>query len=182
MEAVRRNLGHLPPAVARLAASPHTLDGFLQLSALFERTTLDPVAREVVIMTVAARNECHVCVVMHTGKLRALGAGETAVAALVAQRPLDDERLEAVRRFTLDVIAASGAVGDESLAAFFGQGFTPQNALEVVMGIGTYTLSTFANRLTRAPLEPTADLAVTCQHSAALLVFPGGPCSNGERR
>ncbi|MFF3322123.1 carboxymuconolactone decarboxylase family protein [Streptomyces sp. NPDC002889] len=153
MEAVTRNLGHLPPAVARLAASPHTLDGFLKLSALFEQTTLDPLAREVVIMTVASRNECHVCVVMHTGKLHKLGADDELIAAVTEQRPLCDERLEAVRQFTLDVLATSGGVGDEGLRAFFARGFTSQNALEVVMGIGTYTMSTLANRLTRAGLR-----------------------------
>lgn len=34
-------------------------------------------------------------------------------------------------------------------AAFIAAGFD-QQALEVVLGIGTYTLSTFANRMTRA--------------------------------
>jgi hypothetical protein len=28
-----------------------------------------------------------------------------------------------------------------------------RNALEVVLGVGTYTLSTYANRLTDAPLD-----------------------------
>lgn len=31
---------------------------------------------------------------------------------------------------------------------------TARDALEVVLGIGTYTLSSLANRLTRAPLDP----------------------------
>lgn len=152
MESTVKRLGHLPPAVARLATSPHLLDGFLKLSAAFEATTLDPVAREVVVMTVAARNECHVCVTMHTGKLRALGADEELIAALGEQRALCDERLEAVRQFTLEVFRTSGAVGDPELRAFLAHGFTSQNALEVVMGIGTYTMSTLANRLTRAGL------------------------------
>ena len=152
MASTVERLGHLPPAVARLAASPHLLDGFLRLSAAFEATTLDPVAREVVVMTVATRNECHVCVTMHTGKLRALGAAEELIAALCEQRALHDERLEAVRQFTLEVFRTSGAVGDAELRAFLAHGFTSQNALEVVMGIGTYTMSTLANRLTRAGL------------------------------
>ncbi|WP_327324381.1 carboxymuconolactone decarboxylase family protein [Streptomyces sp. NBC_01210] len=150
MESTIKHLGHLPSAVARLAASPHLLDGFLKLSAMFEQTTLDPVAREVVVMTVAARNECHVCVAMHTGKLRSLGAEEELIAALCEQKPLDDERLEAVRQFALEVLRTAGGVGDEELRAFLARGYTEQNALEVVMGIGTYTMSTFANRLTRA--------------------------------
>ena len=152
MESTVKRLGHLPPAVARLAASPHLLDGFLKLSVAFEATTLDPVAREVVVMTVAARNECHVCVAMHTGKLRSLGAQEELIAALCEQRPLPDEGLEAVREFTVEVFRTAGAVGDDELRAFFAHGFTSRNALEVVMGIGVYTMSTFANRLTRAAL------------------------------
>jgi AhpD family alkylhydroperoxidase len=150
MESTIKHLGHLPPAVAKLAASPHLLDGFLKLSAAFERMTLEPVAREVVVMTVATRNECHVCVTMHTGKLRALGAEDELIAALREQKPLSDERLEAVRQFTLEVLRTAGGVGDEELGAFLAHGYTERNALEVVMGIGTYTMSTLANRLTRA--------------------------------
>ncbi|MEU9011115.1 carboxymuconolactone decarboxylase family protein [Streptomyces sp. NPDC048479] len=150
MESTIKHLGHLPSAVAKLAASPHLLDGFLKLSAMFEQTTLEPVAREVVVMTVATRNECHVCVAMHTGKLRSLGAAEELIAALCEQKPLDDERLDAVRKFALEVLRTTGGVGDEELGAFLAQGYTEQNALEVVMGIGTYTMSMFANRLTRA--------------------------------
>ncbi|WP_307714873.1 carboxymuconolactone decarboxylase family protein [Streptomyces sp. V4I23] len=140
----------LPAAVARLATSPHLLDGFLTLSAAFERTTLEPFARETVVMTVAVRNDCHVCIAMHTGKLRALGADRELIAALREQRPLPDERLEGVRQFALEVLRTAGAVGDAELRAFLAHGFTPQNALEVVMGIGTYTMSTLANRLVRA--------------------------------
>ncbi|MGW7363279.1 carboxymuconolactone decarboxylase family protein [Streptomyces sp. NPDC054841] len=150
MEAVVRNLGRLPDAVSRLAESPQLLNGFLQLSAVFESSTLEPVAREVVIMTVAVRNDCHVCVEMHTAKLRALRADEALIEALRDQRPLPDEPLEAVRQFTLDVLATAGGVDDEELKRFLSYGYTERNALEVVLGIGTYTMSTFANRLVRA--------------------------------
>ena len=58
--------------------------------------------------------------------------------------------LEAVRRFTLAVLATSGAVDDDAMTAFLASGYTAANALEVVLGIGTYTMSTLANRLTGA--------------------------------
>jgi alkylhydroperoxidase family enzyme len=47
----------------------------------------------------------------------------------------------------------SGDVGDEALRAFLDAGYTARNALEAMLGIGTYTMSTFANRLTRAPVD-----------------------------
>ncbi|MGW1707031.1 carboxymuconolactone decarboxylase family protein [Streptomyces sp. NPDC002206] len=162
MEAVVNKQGHLPAAVGRLATSPQLLDGFLRISAIFESTTLDPLSREVLIMTIATRNDCHVCVAMHTAKLTALGADADLIAALRTERPLPDERLEAVRQFTLAVIATAGAVGDDALQDFLAHGHTPQNALEVVLGIGAYTMSTLANRMTGAPVDPqVAEFAPT---------------------
>ncbi|MEV8393680.1 MULTISPECIES: carboxymuconolactone decarboxylase family protein [unclassified Streptomyces] len=157
IEATTHHLGFLPSAVARLATSPQLLDGFQKLTGLFDSTTLDPLAREVIVMTVAVRNACHLCVVIHTGKLRALGARDELIDALREQRPerpLPDERLEAVRQFTLAVLATAGGVDDETLDALLAHGYTERNALEVVLGIGAYTLSTLANRLTRAPIDP----------------------------
>ncbi len=153
MTATQQHLGYLPAAVARMAASPHLLDGFGKLNALFESSTLEPVAREVLVMTIATRNHCHICVAMHTARLTALGAAPDLIAGLRSGAPLADERLEAIRVFTLAVLATAGDVDDEGLRTFLSHGYTSQNALEVVLGIGTYTMSTLANRLTRAPLD-----------------------------
>ncbi|MFJ4873903.1 carboxymuconolactone decarboxylase family protein [Streptomyces sp. NPDC088745] len=147
LESIAKNLGSVPPLAAKQAESPELLNGFLRLSALFESATLEPVAREVVIMTVATRNECGFCVRMHAGKLEKLGAGEGVVAALEEQRPLDVPEWEAVRVFTRAVMDGRGDVASDQLSAFYAHGHTPRNALEVVLGIGAYTLSTFANRL-----------------------------------
>lgn len=159
-EAARRSLkatvdqlGYLPAPMARLAASPQLLDGFLKLTAMFEATTLEPLARETVIMTVAVRNGCHICIAMHTAMLGGIGADAELVAALREQRPLPDEKLEALRQFTIEVMTTAGGVDDVVLKEFLDHGYTTQNALEVVLGIGTYTLSTFANRMTKAPVD-----------------------------
>jgi AhpD family alkylhydroperoxidase len=153
MTATAGHLGYLPSAVALMATSPDLLDGFLKLSALFDGTTLDPIAREVLVMTIATRNGCHLCVAMHTARLTALDADAGLIAALRCGSALADERLEAVRVFTLRVLETAGDVGDPALTAFLGQGYTEQNALEVVLGIGAYTMSTLANRLTGAPVD-----------------------------
>jgi AhpD family alkylhydroperoxidase len=153
MAAVAGKRGYLPVGVALLAESPEALEGFLRMSGTFDACTLDPVAREVVIMTVAVRNGCHLCVAMHTEHLAALGADPALAADLRAAAPLADARLEAVRAFTLRVLDTAGEVGEEALNGFLGHGFTRRNALEIVLGIGAYTLSTLANRLTGAPVD-----------------------------
>jgi AhpD family alkylhydroperoxidase len=153
LTATEGHLGYLPAGMARMAASPQLVDGFMKLIAIFGSTTLDPVAREVVIMTVATRNRCHICVAMHTAELTALGAGPELIAALRGSGPLPDERLDAVRLFTLRVLDTAGDVGEAALRDFLARGYTTQNALEVVLGIGVFTMSTLANRLTGAPVD-----------------------------
>jgi len=153
MTAVAGRQGYLPAAAALLAESPEALEGFLRLSAAFDACTLDPLAREAVIMTVAARNGCHLCLAMHAARLAALGADPALAAALRSGAPLADARLGAVRAFTLRVLDTAGEAGGQALEEFLGRGFTRRNALEVVLGIGAYTLSTLANRLTGAPLD-----------------------------
>ena len=150
MEATAKHMGHVPPVMARLAESPEMLSTFLKASGTFEQTTLDPVAQEVVVMTIATHNGCRVCIAMHTERLRALNASPALITALRSQKPIDDGRLEAVRTFTRQLLAATGAVADDELRAFLAHGYTHRNALEVVLGIGTYTMSTFANRLVGA--------------------------------
>jgi alkylhydroperoxidase AhpD family core domain len=131
-----------------MAASPQLVDGFLKLTAIFENTALEPVAREVLVMTVATRNRCHICVAMHTARLTALGADPGLIEALRdADRaePLPDERLDAVRVFTLRVLDTAGDVGDRALRDFLAAGYTTQNALE----------SCSASAPTRCPPWPT---------------------------
>ena len=153
MTATISHNGYLPTAVAQMATSPELIDGFLKMSAAFDGTTLDPFAREVVVMTMATRNGCHLCVAMHTARLAKLGADEGLITALRSGSALADERLDAIRVFTLRVLETTGDVGDDALKAFLGHGYTDRNALEVVLGIGAYTMSTLANRLTGAPID-----------------------------
>ncbi|SBT63181.1 alkylhydroperoxidase AhpD family core domain-containing protein [Micromonospora sediminicola] len=160
MTGVRRALGHLPAAVGLMAGSPELLKGFLAANAAFEATDLDPVAREVVVLTVATRNGCHLCVAMHTATLTRHDADPALIKALRDGTTLPEPRLEALRRFTVAVLDHRGAVGDAELNAFLAAGWQPRHALDVVLGVGTYTISTFANRLTAAPLdEPLQEYA-----------------------
>ncbi|MGC4877480.1 carboxymuconolactone decarboxylase family protein [Micromonospora sp. DT43] len=154
MEGVQGRFGWLPTGVALMAESPQLLTGFLTASAGFEQTDLAPLEREVVILAVSTTHECHFCVALHTGKLHQLGASTELIAALRSATELPELRLEALRRFTLAVMEHRGAVPDDQLDDFLAAGYQPRHALDVVLGVGAYTISTFTNRLTRAPLDP----------------------------
>lgn len=154
MAGVHRALGYLPGAVGLMAESPELLNGFLTVNRSYQSCGLTAVEREVVVLTVATRNECHLCVAMHTAILTESGAAPELISALRAGTRLPDGRLEALRCFAQAVLDHQGAVPDAELSAFLAAGYQSRHALDVVLGVGAYTISTFANRLTRAPLDP----------------------------
>jgi AhpD family alkylhydroperoxidase len=153
LEATQRHLGFIPIGMARQAEAPEVLDAFAQLNRLWARGELTEREREVVIFTVAHHSGCDLCLAFHDALLRRSGDA-TLAAELRAEAPLGEERLAALRRFTRALLASRGDVPDDERAAFLAAGFSPRHALEVVLGVATYTLSTYANRLVRAPVDP----------------------------
>lgn len=153
MQRVTKAFGFTPAAVGRMAGSPELLSAFLQANAVFERCSLDPLQREVVIMTVARRHECHLCMAMHTGTLHRLGADDAVIEALRDGTTLPSHRLEALRTFTMAVMDGHGDVDGTALDRLVAAGYERRQALDVVLGMGVYTLSTYANRLTGAPVD-----------------------------
>lgn len=153
LAAARQAFGMLPSPLRRYALSPTFLAASQGALAAFEGTSLAHLEREVVALTVVNRNDCHYCRALHRGLLRRMGVDAPLREALVANDPLDDPRLEALRRFTLAVLDSAGDVADDAWATFLAAGFDRAQALEVVLGVGAYTMTTLANRLTQSPLE-----------------------------
>ena len=149
LAAIQRKFGAIPPAAAAQATSPRLLNGFLEANKSFEESSLPEVTREVVTLCVAARNGCDTCINIHSRALKRLGHADLA-GRILENSPLPDPHLESVRIFTSQLLDRAGAVTDEELRAFIDAGHTQEQALEVVFGIGVYTMSTFANRLVRA--------------------------------
>jgi uncharacterized peroxidase-related enzyme len=150
----QQRFGFVPAPVAKMASSPELLSTFQRNLGEFDKTTLAAMEREVVVLTIATFVECHYCVAMHSTMLAGQQAPNELIEALRAGKPLQEARLEAIRQFALAVLETKGGMADKDIDAFLAAGYTQQNALEVVLGIGTYTMSTFANRLTRAELDP----------------------------
>lgn len=153
LEGTQKMLGFIPVGMARQAEAPEVLDAFVHLNKLWARGELTAREREVVVFTVAHHSGCDLCLAFHSVMLQRTGDAVLA-HELRAEAPLTDDRLGALRRFTRAVIASRGDVPDDERGAFEAAGFTARHALEVVLGVATYTLSTFANRFVRAPVDP----------------------------
>lgn len=146
--------GFTPNLHAKLAESPVALKAYDALFALISNeATLSPVEQQVVYMTINVFHGCEYCTAGHSFLSRLADMDETVLAALRDQHPIDNARLEALRRFTETVVVNRGVVADGEMDAFGAAGYTPAQVLEVVTIIATKTISNYANHVTRTPLE-----------------------------
>lgn len=150
----RRMITNLERTMAR---APALLEGYLQLSQQLAMTSLAPVEQQIVCLCASLENECEYCAAWHSMLAASAGLSPPDLAALRTGAALSTPRLEALRRFTVEMMHTRGAVGDESLAMFLAAGWSPSQALEIVLAVGLKTLSNYAARLTGVTLDPLVE-------------------------
>ncbi len=147
-----KKFGAIPAPLARYAVSPLTLETALAGLTAFEQSSLAQLEREVLAMVMGRKNGCEFCLSLHRRLLGFMDAPAGLADALERGEPLGNARLEAVRSFVLAVLQGAGDVSASEWQAFLDAGFDRRAALEIVVGIATCTLTTFANRLVETPL------------------------------
>lgn len=144
----KRVFGAIPEPLARYAGAPLLLGHALGGLQAFEATSLAPLEREVLAMTMGRLNGCKFCVSLHSRLLRAQKAPAELIEALAAGTALADARLETLRELVHAVVETHGDVPPPIWTRFREAGYSHEQALEVVLGVGVYTVTTLANRLT----------------------------------
>ncbi len=145
--------GFVPNLLGVFAESPPTLEAYVTLSQLFDKSSFTDSERQVVILTISRFNECRYCIAAHSVIARSQGVPEAAVEAIRTDERIPDTRLEALRAFTSRVLEARGWVSERDVADFLAAGFTNAQVLEVVLGLSLKTLSNYVNHLADTPLD-----------------------------
>lgn len=160
LEEVIADFGMIPNLERILASSPPTLEGYVRLWTLFDQTSLTPIERQVVYLTANFENNCSYCVPWHTLLARKAGMTPEAITALREGSEIPDEKLEALRRFTRQLIEHRGHPPEDEWQAFRIAGYQPVHGLEIVLGLATKLISNYANGIAHTPLDrQVTDLA-----------------------
>jgi len=155
LQAVKERYGFIPNLAAVFAESPGTFNALLGVLKAYddEALTLSLLERQVVLLSVSVENRCDYCTAAHSLLAHSLGLSRENVDALQTGEPLDDTRLEALRRFATRVVADRGVIKESSLQAFIDAGFTKGQVLEVVLGVSLKTLTNYANHIANPPVN-----------------------------
>jgi AhpD family alkylhydroperoxidase len=154
LENLEKTLGFIPNLYAHLAEAPAALLGYLTLGDQFKQASLNAVEQQVVLISASIENGCDYCTAAHSFLARNLvKADGKIIDALRAQRDLPDARLNALARFTREMVKTRGRPAPAALFAFYEGGFDQRAVLEVITGIALKTLSNYMNHLTHTPLD-----------------------------
>jgi uncharacterized peroxidase-related enzyme len=153
LEGIARKYGFVPNVLGEMAEAPSVLQAYVTLGTLFDSGTLDPTERQVVALAASRENGCSYCVAAHSAAASMGRVPAGVVSSLRDDRPIADERLEALRRFTTILMARKGWVPEAEFEAFLDAGFTRAQAMEVALGVVMKSLSNLVNHLADTPVD-----------------------------
>lgn len=151
---MKARLGFVPTMLAKFAEAPALLKGYQALSTVFDTASLTAEERLVVLITTSRLHGCDFCVSAHSWGARRQGQDADLIAALRNGEVLADRKLEALHRFTEKVVLQRGSVGTAETEAFLSAGYTPQKALEVILGVALKVMTNYTNALASTPPNP----------------------------
>lgn len=147
------DFGMIPNLHAVMSESPDTLAGYQKLHELVLNSSLSNDEKTVVWQSINVENQCHYCVPAHSGIARSMKVSEEIDNALRDQTPLPDDKLEALRDFTLAVLRKQGDVSDQDLKAFHTAGYGRRQVLEVILTVSQKVMSNYINHIAGTPVD-----------------------------
>jgi uncharacterized peroxidase-related enzyme len=131
--------GFVPNLLGVLAESPTALKAYMTLSKVFEQSSLSATERQVALLAVSRFNDCRYCMAAHTAIAGMQEVPEHVVKSIRMDQAIEDQRLEALRKFTTLVVEKRGSVSAQ--------------VLEVILAISFKTLSNYVNHVADTPLD-----------------------------
>lgn len=146
-------LGFVPNLYGMLSNNPAALDAYLHVSKALEKSGLNSLEQQVVLLTVSIENGCEYCVAAHSAIAGMMILPESVVQALRNRQPIVNDKLEALRSFTATVVQQRGHLKEKQISEFLSAGFDGSAILAVITAVALKTISNYANHIAETPLD-----------------------------
>jgi len=145
--------GMLPNLHGVMAGAPGLLEGYQKLDPVATETSFSKEELTVVWQTFNVEHECHYCVPAHTAIANRMKVDAAITEALRNETPLPNDKLEALRTFSLNMARSRGRVDERAVAEFLAAGFDQQNVLEIILVLAQKVMSNYTNHIAETPLD-----------------------------
>ena len=100
---INQGYGYIPNLFAYMAEAPTTLEGYLALNALIDKTSFTPGQQQVALLAASVQNQCDFCIVAHRAIGKMKQANQQTLDALNAGDVIDDVQDAALVKFTQEI-------------------------------------------------------------------------------
>ena len=136
LKAIQKGFGFIPNLMATFANSPAVLNGYMAMDAAWDKSSLTPKERQLILLTASVQNSCNYCKAAHSTILKGMMKVEAEIVANVGEgKTLSDTKLNALVSFTRELVSERGFVSENTKADFLKQGYTEVQMIEVVVGV-----------------------------------------------
>ncbi len=144
----KKKYGMLPNLFRYMSGAPAVLEGYFDLSTIFYKTSFSSGEQHLILLASSIVNECAYCTAAHTRAAKANGVPSSILNSIRKQRKLDDTRLQALIEITQKITKTRGHINSDDLSDFYQEGFSPENVMEIILGISLKTMSNYINHVT----------------------------------
>ncbi|NBV05899.1 MAG: carboxymuconolactone decarboxylase family protein [Proteobacteria bacterium] len=153
---IQKAYGFIPNLMATFANSPSVLNGYLAMDNAWEKSSLSPRERQIILLATSVENHCNYCKAAHSTILKNMMKVDADIVSAVREnRTLSDNKLNVLVKFTKEVVSKRGQVSEETKAEFFKNGFSEVQMMEVIIGVALKTVSNYTDHLN--PVEIDAE-------------------------
>ena len=153
LKAIKGKMGFVPNLMATMAEAPALVESYMTMMGIFEKTSLTPTEREIILMTNNRLNGCTYCMAAHTTVAKISGVDADVIEALRAGTAIADPKLEALRTFAVIINENRGWATEEQVDALIAAGYSKQTVLEVITGTALKVLSNYTTHIVNPPLD-----------------------------
>lgn len=153
LENSQKNIGMIPNLHGVMASSAPLLEGYQTLHSLAQKTAFDAEELTVVWQTINVEHNCHYCVPAHTAIAHSMNVRDDLIEALRTESDLGSEKLNVLQQTTLILLRERGHIGESEKTRFYGQGYSHQHLLDIVLILAQKVMSNYVNHLADTPID-----------------------------
>ncbi len=153
LEGLAKMVGFLPNVFAVMGNAPAALMGFTEVTKRFGTTNLSPTEREIVHIATSVENGCEYCVAGHTAFAKMQNIDENVIAAVRDGERIDNPKYAALHNLCCALVRDRGHINRDVLDQFVAAGYSQDQLLEVILGIGEKTISNLTSVALNIPLD-----------------------------
>jgi len=153
LEQVDKGFGFVPNLFAYMAEAPTTIEAYLTLNSIIDKTSFTPGQQQVALLAASAENECDFCIAAHRAIGKMKQANQQTLDALYSNSAIECPVDAALVKFTKAVVKERGRLCDKTVNDFLDAGFTKQQVLELMIIVSIKTLSNYINHQTNPEIN-----------------------------